>query len=235
MKRFIFSVIAIIGSLSISNAQTSTDSTQYDYGAIGVQQVAPVNINSQSSCADTLGISIPSGHWISSIDVEYTINTTGGFGGSAPNDIGVYLELSSEGAKEAALDYGTIGTNGSTETITRTINDFNGAVTDTFLIFKLHAFRQQFATACGTTTASIADSSWKIIVNHYPAPTCYQPTDLSVDWTMSNKAKLSWTSGGAANWEVEYGTPGFTPGSGTRVAASSNPFVLSGLSASTKY
>jgi len=235
MKRFIFSVIATIGSLSISYAQTSTDSTQYNYGAIGVQQVAPVNINSQSSCADTLGISIPSGHWVSSIDVEYTINTTGGFGGSAPNDIGVYLELSSEGAKEAALDYGTIGTNGSTETITRTINDFNGAVTDTFLIFKLHAFRQQFATACGTTTASIADSSWKIIVNHYPAPTCYQPTDLSVDWTMSNKAKLSWTSGGAANWEVEYGTPGFTPGSGTRVAVSSNPFVLSGLSASTTY
>ena len=41
MKRLIFSVIATIGSLSITTAQTSTDSTQYDYGAIGVQQVAP--------------------------------------------------------------------------------------------------------------------------------------------------------------------------------------------------
>jgi len=228
-------MLLAFSSFSALNAQITTDSTRYVYGDLGVQQVAPVNINSQSSCADTLGIAIPSGHWISSVDVEYTMNTTGGFGGSAPNDIGVYLELSSEGTKEAALDYGTNGTNGSSETITRTINDFNGAVTDTFLVFKLHAFRQQFATACGTTTASIADSSWKIIVNHYPAPTCYQPTNLAVDWTMSNKAKLSWTSGGATNWEVEYGTPGFTPGSGTRVVASSNPFVLSGLSASTTY
>jgi len=228
-------MLLAFSSFSALNAQITSDSTRYVYGDLGVQQVAPVNINSQSSCADTLGIAIPSGHWISSVDVEYTMNTTGGFGGSAPNDIGVYLELSSEGTKEAALDYGTIGTNGSSETITRTINDFNGAVTDTFLVFKLHAFRQQFTTACGTTTASIADSSWKITINTYPAPTCYQPTNLAVDWTMSNKARLSWTGGGAANWEIEYGTPGFTPGSGTRVAVSSNPFVLSGLSASTTY
>ena len=228
-------MLVAFGSFSALNAQITTDSTRYVYGDLGVQQVAPVNINSQSSCADTLGIAIPSGHWISSVDVEYTMNTTGGFGGSAPDDIGVYLELSSESSKEAALDYGTIGTNGASETITRTINDFNGAVTDTFLVFKLHAFRQQFATACGATTASIADSSWKITINTYPAPTCYQPTNLAVDWTMSNKARLSWTGGGAANWEVEYGTPGFTPGSGTRLAVSSNPFVLSGLSASSTY
>jgi hypothetical protein len=41
MKRFLLSVLVTIGSLSISNAQTSSDSTQYNYGAIGVQQVAP--------------------------------------------------------------------------------------------------------------------------------------------------------------------------------------------------
>ena len=152
MRTKIFAMLLAFSSFSALNAQITTDSTRYVYGDLGVQQVAPVNINSQSSCADTLGIAIPSGHWISSVDVEYTMNTTGGFGGSAPNDIGVYLELSSEGTKEATLDYGTVGTNGASETITRTINDFNGAVTDTFLVFKLHAFRQQFATACGTTT-----------------------------------------------------------------------------------
>ena len=52
---------------------------------------------------------------------------------------------------------------------------------------------------------------------------------------MSNQVQLSWITGGSASWEVEYGAPGFTPGTGTRVSALSNPFILSGLSASTPY
>ena len=236
MKNFFLTgLLLIAGSVGL-NAQISSDSTLYTSGDIGVQVVAPVNINSQSSCADTVSISIPTGHWISSVRLEYTVETTGGFfGGSAPDDIGTYLELVSESTKESALGYGTSGTNGTTETTIRTINDFNGAVTDTFLIFELNAFRQQFNTACNTTTQRIADSSWKVVVNHYPAPTCYQPTAVAVDWVMSDQAQISWTTGGSAQWEVEYGTSGFTPGTGTRVAALSNPFVLNGLSASTDY
>ncbi|MDA9148052.1 hypothetical protein N9N81_01735, partial [Schleiferiaceae bacterium] len=235
MKHYMLSALVLLTSLSGLHAQISSDSTLYTSGDIGVQVVAPVNINSQSSCADTVGITIPSGHWISSVYLEYTVETSGGFGGSSPNDIGTYLELVSESSKEATLGYGVSGTNGTTETITRTISDFNGAVTDTFLVFKLNAFRQQFNTACNTTAQRIADSSWKVVVNHYPAPTCYQPTAVTLDWVMSDQAQLSWTTGGSAQWEVEYGTPGFTPGTGTRVAALSNPFILNGLTASTAY
>ncbi|MCH1455431.1 MAG: hypothetical protein L7T87_04155, partial [Schleiferiaceae bacterium] len=236
MKKYLLSVLFAVFAVQGVQAQISSDSTLYTSGDIGVQVVAPVNINSQSSCADTVSISIPTGHWISSVRLEYTVETTGGFfGGSAPDDIGTYLELVSESTKESALGYGTSGTNGTTESITRTITDFNGAVTDTFLVFRLNAFRQQFNTACNTTTQRIADSSWKMVVNHYPAPTCYQPTAVVVDWVMSDKAQISWTTGGSAQWEVEYGTSGFTPGTGTRLAALSNPFVLTGLSASSNY
>ncbi|MBL6671258.1 MAG: hypothetical protein ISP63_04910, partial [Flavobacteriaceae bacterium] len=203
MKKFLLAgLLAMVATVS-TQAQITSDSALYIAGDIGVQVVAPVNINSQSSCADTVGISIPTGHWISSVRLEYTVETSGGFGGSAPDDIGTYLELVSENAKEAALGYGTSGTNGATETITRTITDFNGAVTDTFLVFRLNAFRQQFNTACNTTAQRIADSSWKVVVNHYPAPTCYQPTAVNVDWVMSDQAQLSWTTGGSAQWEVE--------------------------------
>ena len=65
---------------------------------------------------------------------------------------------------------------------------------------------------------------------------CPVPTGLSSSATTTNTATLSWTTGGATNWLIEYGSIGFTPGTGTEVSASSNTnFVLSGLSASTNY
>lgn len=216
----------------------SQDSATYVHGTLGVQKVAPVNSNSAASCADTLSVSIPSGHWISGVDLYYSVQGTSGFGpfGTAPADVGAYLELESEGLKEAGLTYGSVNTNGATENMSRLgITAFNGAVTDSFLVFKLHAFIQQFQTACDTNDARVLDSTWKVVVHHYPAPTCYQPSDLAVEWIMSNKAKLSWTTGGAAAWQIEYGPTGFTPGSGTLLAAPTNPFVVTGLSASTEY
>ena len=58
MRTKIFAMLLAFSSFSALNAQITTDSTRYVYGDLGVQQVAPVNINSQSSCADTLGIAI---------------------------------------------------------------------------------------------------------------------------------------------------------------------------------
>ena len=235
MKRLLLSAAAVLFAFS-ANAQISSDTLTYTRGTLGVQAVFPVNINSQSSCADTMGISIPSGHWISSIELKYEVQTQGGgFGGVAPNDVGTYVEFVSESSKETGLTYGTSGTNGTTESVSRTINEFNGAVTDTFLVFKLHPLRQAFTAACDTNSAKITDSTYQIIVNHYPAPTCFQPTNLAVDWTMSAQAQLSWTTGGSSSWEVEYGAPGFTPGTGTRLSALTNPFVVTGLTASTSY
>ena len=209
MKKLLLFAFISFGAI-IANAQISSDTVTYKRGSLGVQSILPVNTNSQSSCTDTIGISIPSGHWIASLEISYELQTQGGaFGGVSPSDVGTYLELVSESSKEFSVTYGNSNIDGDTESLTRMVNDFNGAVTDTFLIFKLHPLRQGFNANCDTNQAKLIDSTFRIVVNHYPAPTCFQPTNLTVDWKVSNQVQLSWLSGGSNSWEVEYGTPGF--------------------------
>lgn len=66
--------------------------------------------------------------------------------------------------------------------------------------------------------------------------TCLKPQNLTATNTTGNSATLTWTeTGSATSWDIEYGPSGFTQGQGTVVAANSNPFTLTGLSASTNY
>lgn len=67
------------------------------------------------------------------------------------------------------------------------------------------------------------------------APPCPRPNPFSVTGTTATTATLSFTSGGTAPWQVEYGSPGFTLGTGTRVNVTTNPATLTGLSAQTVY
>ena len=66
-------------------------------------------------------------------------------------------------------------------------------------------------------------------------PSCPQPSNLNITAVGSNSITLSWTTGGATNWQIEYGAPGFSAGSGTLVNANSNPFVVNGLTPNTPY
>jgi len=65
--------------------------------------------------------------------------------------------------------------------------------------------------------------------------TCPDPQNVQATRLSATKISLAWTTGGATSWRIEYGTPGFTSGSGTQVTATSNPFTISGLSPSTTY
>jgi hypothetical protein len=68
------------------------------------------------------------------------------------------------------------------------------------------------------------------------APTCPQPTHLTVDNVTNDAVTLSWQENGTAtNWVIEYGPAGFTPGNGTLVPASTNPFTVSNLASATEY
>ena len=67
------------------------------------------------------------------------------------------------------------------------------------------------------------------------APTCFRPNKVSVNKTTSTTAEISWTSGGANNWLIEYGTSGYTRGNGTLVSVTNKPFTLTGLSSNTSY
>ena len=64
---------------------------------------------------------------------------------------------------------------------------------------------------------------------------CPKPSNLSSTGATTNSITLSWTSGGATNWQIEYGPAGFNPGSGTIVAAATNPFTVTALSPSVYY
>ncbi len=66
-------------------------------------------------------------------------------------------------------------------------------------------------------------------------PNCPQPSNLVVNSNTASSITLGWTSGGASNWQIEYGPVGFSTGSGTIVNANSNPFTLTGLSPNTPY
>ena len=68
-------------------------------------------------------------------------------------------------------------------------------------------------------------------------PTCVPPTALSIANLTATSANLGWTAGGTeTSWDIEWGTTGFSQGSGTLVSAtSSNPYSLSGLSPNTNY
>ncbi len=69
-----------------------------------------------------------------------------------------------------------------------------------------------------------------------PVPTCPQPQNFSLVQAGLTNALIQWTAGGAeTQWEVQYGLQGFTPGTGTTIVTSSNPYTINGLTGNTFY
>ena len=95
--------------------------------------------------------------------------------------------------------------------------------TDTYIAYKpIHTLLYDYTY--------IDDAVWE------PLPTCIEPKDLTANPAIIT-ADLTWTEqGSATSWVVEYGSPGFTLGTGTTVVATTNnPYTLTGLTASTNY
>jgi hypothetical protein len=68
------------------------------------------------------------------------------------------------------------------------------------------------------------------------APTCLEPTGLSATTTLPDQSTLSWTeSGTAALWDIEVGASGFSPTGTPTTTGVTNPYLLTGLTASTAY
>lgn len=64
---------------------------------------------------------------------------------------------------------------------------------------------------------------------------CNRAENLVATPVSTSSVSLAWQSGGASNWQIEYGPAGFTPGTGTFVSTSSNPHVINGLGDSITY
>lgn len=74
------------------------------------------------------------------------------------------------------------------------------------------------------------------VVNITPAPTCPQPSNLSLVDATNSTATLQWTNGGSeTQWQIEYGPQGFAPGTGTTTVVNSNPGTISGLISNSFY
>ncbi len=70
----------------------------------------------------------------------------------------------------------------------------------------------------------------------YEQPTCFDPTNFTFNGNTSTSVDLSWVTGGASDWEVEYGPLGFEPGSGTRLSTTTNTnYILPGLTPGSIY
>jgi len=67
-------------------------------------------------------------------------------------------------------------------------------------------------------------------------PTCPVFTDLAVTNVLSYTADIGWDPFGLeVSWEIQYGTIGFTPGSGTSIITTDSNYTLNGLTAETPY
>jgi len=65
---------------------------------------------------------------------------------------------------------------------------------------------------------------------------CNTPTNLTVSNITDVSAQLNWTPGGTeTSWNIEYGFPGFVPGSGILISGVGNPYLLTGLTPGTPY
>ncbi|SRX54975.1 T9SS type A sorting domain-containing protein [Aequorivita sp. CIP111184] len=73
----------------------------------------------------------------------------------------------------------------------------------------------------------------------YEDISCVIPTNLAATQSGNGTVTFSWQdnnpSGTNPTWEIEYGPKGFTQGTGTVVAAPTNPFEISGLDLSERY
>lgn len=88
-------------------------------------------------------------------------------------------------------------------------------------------------TDCG----GAGQSAWSGPHTFSTIASCLEPTTLTATNITETTVDLGWTEAGtAATWNIEWGTTGFTQGSGTMITGTAtNPYNLSGLVAQTTY
>ena len=67
-------------------------------------------------------------------------------------------------------------------------------------------------------------------------PSCLPVSGITATTASATSVTLGWTEIGTATvWDIEYGAQGFMPGAGTQVAATTNPYTITGLTSGTVY
>ena len=107
----------------------------------------------------------------------------------------------------------------------------------TSFVYNTNLVRVRFRAETGGAATNFNNDLLLDDVAIQEAPTCPKPSNLTFISSTSTSVDLSWTENGSApSWFVEYGAPGFTPGTGTEIPApNNNPFNLTGLTPNTEY
>ena len=193
-------------------------------------------ISSLSTCPDSIVANIPANNWVYGVDISYTMTSPQSGNGWMSEQFS-YVSCRTTGISESAISQGT-GNTGGTQVYNRpSVNIANGLSATGKLVFDLHAFRDWGGGTCDTTIARVDSASWTITVSYGPAPTCFAPTNLNAGTILSNSADISWTTGGATNWQVRYDTVGFSPtnSSSPWFSSSSPTMSLTGLMSASSY
>lgn len=98
--------------------------------------------------------------------------------------------------------------------------------------------KDPFGTTLFTLTASTSTAAGSLytFTSACTPPACMFPSNLNVGTITLTSAVLNWTNGATETaWNVQYGAPGFTLGTGTIVPVTSHPYTLNGLTAGTGY
>ena len=81
-----------------------------------------------------------------------------------------------------------------------------------------------------------AKKGYGVTIDDVRIDPCPAPSNQAESSVAATSASLSWTENGSAtSWQIEYGASGYTQGTGTTITTSSNPYSLTGLSATTSY
>lgn len=217
----------------ISHAQTTTAAT-YTSGDISTDFfTGTVDTSISSNCPGTLTVSVPTGRYVTGVKIEYDFEA---LGFNWQSEQSSYVECVTTGTKENSVSFGpSLNSSGTASYLRNNLTFANGVVPAGGLQFRLHAWRSFTTGGCSTTAQRIRNNTFKITVTHIAAPSCLPPSNISINSVSANSVALGWTTGGASNWQIEYGPTGFSPGSGTLINATTNPFTIAGLSASTFY
>ncbi|SHJ06307.1 Por secretion system C-terminal sorting domain-containing protein [Mesonia phycicola] len=225
-------------SLSVF-AQVQTISATYTSGDIPTAYSAFDATCNGASTALTITLPAATGSWeVVGVDVEYDMTANNG---AYMSEQMSRIHFQNTGFKETEVSgVGTGGTYSYSRTGLTMANGFYAGNTN--LVFEMEAWRTWGNTTpndgCGTYYNKVDNNTWKITVYYQDAPSCLAPTNVQSGNETTTSVDISWTdlnSVAPASWNIEYGAPGFTQGTGTSQVVTANPTTITGLTLATDY
>ena len=152
-----------------------------------------------------------------------------------PSDPDSIVTVSGTFAGEGTLDYLSIY-NGVGVDANELIQKITSGTSGTVINFGPLVSESGPITLYFHSDGSVVYPGFVAIVSCIERPTCPRPTHFNVTGSTSNSVDLEWiASGSETTWNIEYGPTGFTQGTGTVEATTTNPYTVNNLTSGTTY